>query len=43
VVVYTARMPHTPSVSNTFAQVRIGAQAIRGISAVRSSEWACGA
>lgn len=43
VVVYTAKLPRTPSVSNTFAQVRIGAQALRGISAVHSSEWACGA
>lgn len=42
VVVYTAKLPRTPSVSNTFAQVRIGAQALRGISAVHSSEWACG-
>jgi hypothetical protein len=43
VVVYTAKLPRTPSVSNTFAQVRIGAQALRGISAVHSSEWSCGA
>jgi hypothetical protein len=43
VVVYTARLPRSPSVSNTFAQVRIGAQALRGISAVHSSEWSCGA
>jgi hypothetical protein len=43
VVVLKARLPRTPAVNNTFAQVRIGAQALRGISAVRSSEWACGA
>jgi hypothetical protein len=43
VVVLRARLPRTPAVSNTFAQIRIGAQALRGISAVHSSEWACGA
>jgi len=43
VVVYTGRIPRSPAVSNTFAQVRIGAQALRGISAVHSSEWSCGA
>jgi hypothetical protein len=43
IVVYRARLPRHPSVSNTFAQLRIGAQALRGISAVRSSEWSCGA
>jgi hypothetical protein len=43
VVVYTGRIPRNPAISNTFAQIRIGAQAIRGISAVHSSEWACGA
>ena len=42
-VVLTARLPRHPSVNNTFAQIRIGAQALRGISAVHSSEWACGA
>jgi hypothetical protein len=42
-VVYTAKLPRSPSVSNTFAQIRIGAQALRGISAVHSSEWSCGA
>jgi hypothetical protein len=41
IVVYAGRLPRTPAVSNTFAQVRIGAQAIRGISAVHSSEWSC--
>jgi hypothetical protein len=43
VVVYKGKLPRTPSVSNTFAQVRIGAQALRGISAVHSSEWSCAA
>jgi hypothetical protein len=43
VVVYTGRLPRTPAVSNSFAQIRIGAQALRGISAVHSSEWSCGA
>ena len=33
----------TTAVNDTFAQLRIGAQALRGISAVHSSEWACGA
>ena len=42
-VVLQGRIPRAPSVSNTFAQIRIGAQALRGISAVRSSEWSCGA
>jgi hypothetical protein len=43
IVVYTAKLPRSPAPSNTFAQLRIGAQAIRGISAVHSSEWSCGA
>ena len=43
VVVYRGRIPRRPAMNNTFAQVRIGAQAIRGISAVHSSEWSCGA
>ena len=43
IVVLTSRLPRTPSVTNTFAQIRIGAQALRGISAVHSSEWSCGA
>ena len=42
-VILQGRIPRTPSVSNTFAQLRIGAQALRGISAVHSSEWSCGA
>jgi hypothetical protein len=43
VVVYKGKIPRRPAMNNTFAQVRIGAQAIRGISAVHSSEWSCGA
>ena len=43
IVVYHARLPRSPAVNNTFAQIRIGAQALRGISAVHSSEWSCGA
>jgi hypothetical protein len=43
IVVYAGRLPRRASVNNTFAQIRIGAQALRGISAVHSSEWSCGA
>ena len=43
IVVYRGRLPRSPAVSNTFAQIRIGAQALRGISAVHSSEWSCAA
>jgi hypothetical protein len=43
IVVYHGRLPRTPSVNSSFAQIRIGAQALRGISAVHSSEWACSA
>src|SRR4051794_1298843 len=43
VVVYSGRLPQRPSMSNAYVQLRIGAQAIRGISAVHSSEWSCGA
>jgi hypothetical protein len=43
IVVLKARLPRNPAISNPFAQIRIGAQAIRGISAVHSSEWSCGA
>lgn len=44
-VVVTRRgtIPKFPAANNTDAQLRIGAQAIRGISAVHSSEWSCGA
>jgi hypothetical protein len=41
--IYKGRLPHRPSVTNAWAQLRIGAQAIRGISAVHNSEWSCGA
>jgi len=41
IVIYNGKLAHTPSLSNSFAQIRIGAQAIRGISAVHSSEWSC--
>lgn len=40
-VVYTGTLPRRPSHAHGWSQLRIGAQAIRGISAVRSSEWAC--
>lgn len=40
-VVYRGVIPRRPSVTHGWAQIRIGAQAIRGISAVRSSEWGC--
>lgn len=43
IVIYTGKLPRRPSMVNAFAQIRIGAQAIRGISAVRSSEWSCAA
>jgi hypothetical protein len=43
IVVLKGRIPRNPAIANPFAQLRIGAQAIRGISAVHSSEWACGA
>ena len=39
--VYRGTLPRKPGVTHGWAQVRIGAQAIRGISAVRSSEWGC--
>jgi hypothetical protein len=41
VYVYTGRLPRHPSIADTWTQLRIGAQAIRGISAVHSSEWSC--
>jgi hypothetical protein len=43
IVIYTGRIPRNPSMTNASAQIRIGAQAIRGISAVHSSEWSCAA
>lgn len=38
-----AMLPRHPSITDAWIQIRIGAQALRGISAVRSSEWACAA
>ena len=43
VVIYTGMLPRHPAHSHGWSQLRIGAPAIRGISAVRSSEWACSA
>jgi hypothetical protein len=40
--VYRGKLPRRPAAHDTWTQLRIGAQAIRGISAVRSSEWSCG-
>src|SRR5204863_2316464 len=42
-LVLHGRIPRRPSMSNAYAQIRIGAQALRGISGVHSSEWSCGA
>jgi hypothetical protein len=42
-IVLSGRISRRPSMANAFAQIRIGAQALRGISAVHSSEWSCGA
>jgi hypothetical protein len=39
--VYAGRLPRRPELTHGWAQLRIGAQAIRGISAVSSSEWGC--
>lgn len=41
--VLRGRLPRRPSMVNAWAQIRIGAQAIRGISAVHNSEWSCAA
>ena len=41
--VLKGRIPRKPSMVNAWAQIRIGAQAIRGISAVHNSEWSCAA
>jgi hypothetical protein len=41
--VYRGRLPRRPGVTHGWTQVRIGAQALRGMSAVSSSEWSCGA
>ena len=41
VLVYAGSLPWRPSITHAWAQLRIGAQAIRGISRVHSSEWSC--
>lgn len=41
IVRYVGYIPRRPSQADPYAQIRIGAQAIRGISAVHSSEWSC--
>jgi hypothetical protein len=41
--VYSGKLPRRPALTHGWAQLRIGAQAIRGVSAVSSSEWACSA
>ena len=40
-VVYKGHFPRNPSVTHGWAQLRIGAQAIAGRSAVSSGEWGC--
>jgi hypothetical protein len=39
--VHAGKLPRRPELTHGWAQLRIGAQAIRGISAVSSSEWGC--
>lgn len=39
--VYEGRLPRRPELTHGWTQVRIGAQAIRGVSAVSSGEWGC--
>lgn len=41
--VYKGRFPRRPAVTHAWAQLRIGAQAIAGRSAVSSGEWGCSA
>ena len=41
VLVYGGSLPRRPSITHGWAQLRIGAQAMRGISRVHSSEWSC--
>jgi hypothetical protein len=41
VKIYSGRLPRRPGILHAWTQVRIGAQAIRGISSVSSSEWGC--
>jgi hypothetical protein len=38
---YKGTLPRRPGLTHGWAQLRIGAQAIRGISGVHSSEWGC--
>lgn len=35
-------IPRHPSIYHAWAQLRIGARAIKGLGAVRNSEWTCG-
>jgi hypothetical protein len=41
VYVYRGTLPRRPELTHAWTQLRIGAQAIRGISGVSSSEWSC--
>ncbi len=41
VTVYHGTLPRNPAVTHAWTQLRIGSQAIRGLSAVGSSEWSC--
>jgi hypothetical protein len=41
VTIVHGRLPRNPDILHAWTQIRIGAQAIRGISAVSSSEWGC--
>lgn len=41
--VYSGKIPRRPATTHGWAQIRIGAQAIAGKSAVSSSEWGCSA
>ena len=43
VTVLRGTLPRRPGITHAWTQLRIGAQAIRGISGVRSSEWGCAA
>ena len=41
VTIYRGTLPRRPGILHGWTQIRIGAQAIRGISGVSSSEWGC--
>jgi hypothetical protein len=41
VTIYRGKLPRRPGITHAWTQLRIGAQAIRGISGVSSSEWGC--